>query len=161
VIKKIYILIGIIGLVGILYVVNQEKHLVWSFAGHPTEATVVGRSMYPVFSPGDTVRIDRSYDTIRENDVVAFYAPDTNALTVKRVRGVPGDVVWFEDWVIKVNDFVIAEGDIGSSPAFERNVAYTIQDDRFFAIGDNIAGSTDSRHYGFVPYDRIEGVVNK
>jgi len=75
---------------------------------------------------------------------------------IKRVVGVPGDVVWAKDGRIYVN------GRRGRPAAAGRGVAadfgpFKVPPDAYFVVGDNYAESRDSRHWGFVPRQLVRG----
>lgn len=83
------------------------------------------------------------------NDIAVFRKPlKENINYIKRIVAVPGDTLYFNDHDFKVNNV-------------PRNVeAYTkvvIPEDKYFAIGDNIDNSYDSRYWGFIPKENFVG----
>lgn len=97
-------------------------------------------SMTPTILPGDRLRVNLQAYTLglpHRGDLIAFrYPKDPDVTYIKRVAGVPGDTV------------VTAKGETVS-----------VDEDSIFAIGDNAANSSDSRHYGAIPADHIVGKV--
>ena len=76
---------------------------------------------------------------------------------VKRVIGLPGDVIRIEEGVVYVNDVALDEPYV----AFEDPSDFgpvTVPDDALFFLGDNRPNSSDSRRgLGFVPLDKVVG----
>ena len=123
-------------------------------------AHVTGSSMVPTLSHGDMVVLNRwsyLFSSPRLGDIVAFPNPeDPSEYYIKRVIGIPGDVVDLRDGVFYVNgellddafsyDQVIALGDTV--------FPVTVPEGRFFVLGDNRNGSLDSR---FASVGTIDG----
>ena len=76
---------------------------------------------------------------------------------VKRVIGLPGDVIRIEEGVVYVNDVPLEEPYV----AFEDPSDFgpvTVPEDALFFLGDNRPNSSDSRRgLGFVPLDKVVG----
>jgi signal peptidase I len=75
---------------------------------------------------------------------------------VKRVMGVPGDVVWGKDGRVYVNGLARREPYLYSA-APEEFGPFKVPADSYFVMGDNRADSRDSRHWGFVPRRLVRG----
>jgi len=102
---------------------------------------------------------------IRKGDLI-YWRP-TGALAyvedeyvVKRVVGVPGDVLEISGDDIRINNQVVASG-LPSRPiervsARSYDKLESIPKDAFFVLGDNPL-SYDSRYWGYVPYSSVEG----
>ena len=85
---------------------------------------------------------------------------------IKRIIGVPGDIVEIKDCVIVVNSVILAEeylvgqGDAlspGDSCVLADMSAVFVSEDQFFVMGDNRAESFDSRAFGTVKRSDIRG----
>jgi Signal peptidase I len=109
---------------------------------------VAGTSMLPTYRPGDRVLIRRTAGSaLRRGQVVVFHfgpPPRRAGLAaglwqIKRVAAVPGDPVPEE-----------------VSPAVDG--AARVPDGRLVVLGDGV-DSRDSRHWGYLPMDRVLGVV--
>lgn len=82
---------------------------------------------------------------------------------IKRIIGVAGDHVEIKNNKVYLNDVELEENYLqeGMVTTAEGG-AYTnvtVPDGYIFAMGDNRTGSTDCRHFGCVPIEKIEGKV--
>lgn len=111
-----------------------------------------------------TDKLSYKFGAPKRGDVVIFKAP-TNAEYdyIKRVIGIPGDTVMVKDSRVYVNGVLVQEGyldpGITTEPrAFlQEGMAVTVPANNLIAMGDNRPGSSDSRDWGFVPYENIIG----
>lgn len=124
--------------------------------------TVEGPSMYPTLHSGERLIVDeltyRFRDPARGDIVVFRYPADPSEYFVKRLVGLPGEVVEIRAGHVYVNgrqlsdDFLTEQtlGDFG--PA-------VVPDQHYFVLGDNRNNSADSRdpRVGFVPRSFIVG----
>jgi signal peptidase I len=113
----------------------------------------------------------RSHDPER-GDIIIFQSglPDENSgrdkLLIKRVIGLPGDQIMISGGQLYINGEVYKEDYLkdGYTPAFEipaEGETYTVPEGSYFCMGDNRAGSVDSRRaeVGDVSRDSIKGKV--
>lgn len=124
---------------------------------------VDGDSMAPTVERGAVVLVERlgpGLVPVRRGDVVMFTSPVDGAETIKRVVGVAGDTVVTLDAVLFVNGASVAE------PYVDRESIdglYTprveVPQGQVYVLGDRRANSIDSRTYGTVPLDTVEGHV--
>jgi signal peptidase I len=106
---------------------------------------VVEGSMRPTIEPGDWLFVDPTVRRWpRRGSIVVFREPESDILAIKRVAATPGDVVHG----VRVTD-----------PATGREVEVTIRliPDEAWLLGDDRAGSVDSRRYGPVALERLVG----
>jgi len=83
------------------------------------------------------------------NDIAVFRMPIKEGTNyVKRIVAIPGDTLYYNDNDFKVN-FKPTDA--------EKYTKVIIPEDRFFAIGDNINNSYDSRYWGFIPKENFIG----
>ncbi len=129
---------------------------------------VNGSSMDPAFASWDYLLIDVfTYKFLHEperGDVIVFTAPvANNKYFIKRVIGLPGETVELKNGkVIIYNDehkegFALNEPYVAEYNASHRNMSLTLSNDEYFVMGDNRAGSYDSRFWGPLKRDAIVG----
>ncbi|MDI9514624.1 MAG: signal peptidase I [Clostridiaceae bacterium] len=82
----------------------------------------------------------------------------TNKRFVKRVIGVPGDVIDIHDGQVYVNG-VKESGDyvLGTTPPFSGEYPLTVPPGKLFVMGDNREISKDSRSFGCIDVHSVEG----
>lgn len=130
-------------------------------------ATVSGESMMPSLSDGDMVflnRISNFFSDPQAGDVVAFPNPSNPAeYYIKRVVGVPGDVIDLINGIFYVNGQPLDDAFSVEPVLAIGNVDFpvTVEEGRFFVLGDNRNRSKDSRHIavGNVSGDNMVGRV--
>lgn len=105
-------------------------------------------------------------------DIIIFQSSLVNEesgkdkLLIKRVIGLPGDEIMIKDDQLYINGEAYHEDYLkdGYTPAFEippEGETYTVPEGSYFCMGDNRAGSVDSRRneVGDVAEDTIKGKV--
>jgi len=80
---------------------------------------------------------------------------------IKRVIGLPGDHIVIEEGKVYRNGVLLEEeylpeGTVTYSKIFND---FIVPENTIFAMGDNRAGSGDCRHFGCIPFEKIEGIV--
>lgn len=129
-----------------------------------TQITINGQSMQPLLNSGDVVLMNRlSYDfgKPKRMDVVVFEREDKKT-NVKRVIGIPGDVVQIKEGRVYVNGEVIDDEKLGSvALAGLAENPVELGDKEYFLLGDNRDSSEDSRfaNVGNVKEEQILGKV--
>lgn len=92
-------------------------------------------------------------------DVIVFRWPsDPSQNFVKRIIGMPGDRVRFQQGTVFVNGVPLEEPYV-EHPSSETRNALTVPEDSYFVLGDNRNQSDDSRHWGAVPRENVIGKV--
>ena len=131
---------------------------------------VDGESMSPNFHTGHYLIIDElSYhfkQPARGDVVVLRYPLDTKRFFLKRVIGLPGDRVTLKDGKVYITNAENPNGAVLVEP-YEQQVTFpagpyrdvVLGPDQYFAMGDNRAGSDDSRTWGILPRKDIVGHV--
>ncbi|TMW73195.1 signal peptidase I [Alteribacter natronophilus] len=136
---------------------------------------VDGESMMPTLEHNDRMIVNKIGYNISEPDrfdIVVFHATHTKDY-IKRVIGLPGDTIAYEDDVLYVNGEAVDEpyldeykANAGTGPftsdfTLEETTGYeTVPEGHMFVLGDNRQHSKDSRHIGMIPYDEVVGKAN-
>ncbi|MEW6179291.1 MAG: signal peptidase I [Chloroflexota bacterium] len=114
-------------------------------------------SMQPTLKPGEFVLVHKlayRFGEIQRGDIVVFhYSPQEDY--IKRVIGLPGDMVEIADGLVKVNGYPLKEPYINSPPMY--NGTWEVPEGKVFVLGDNRNQSSDSHTWGFVPIENIVG----
>jgi signal peptidase I len=133
-------------------------------------AIVEGNSMADTFHSGDRVLISKLL-TVSRFDIVVLRDPQTGGVDIKRVVGMPGDVV---SMVPHVADPGVGHSVYGgqlylnsipykepyATSALPSSMPPTkVPGDSYFVLGDNRDGSVDSRSYGPVKAKSVRGVA--
>ncbi|WP_288986020.1 signal peptidase I [uncultured Pseudoalteromonas sp.] len=148
-------------------------------------------SMNPTYKTGDKVLVEKFAYGIHEplfhkrlvklsspnrDDVVVFRLPDNPGMNyIKRVVGIPGDTVTYQNKKLvirdKHNEEIILSGGYQvladqnkpskiDSYYIQENMAkgeWLVPEGHYFLIGDNRDNSQDSRFWGFVPGQNLVG----
>lgn len=141
--------------------------LVTTFLARPIR--VEGSSMVPTLHDGElgfsnifSVKIG----DINRFDIVIVYIEQTDKYIVKRVIGMPGDTISFENDILYINgvetaqpfldtDYVNSYKASNNDSVFTHDVnPVTLGSEEYFLMGDNRPYSTDSRVYG--PFHKSE-----
>lgn len=123
---------------------------------------VQGGSMEPSFYDGERLLVDKLSYRFREprrGEVVVFgYPKDPRRKFIKRVIGLPGDVVEIRNRQLFVNGVPVVE-DYIRGPMYQPYGPYTVPEGTIWVLGDNRNNSEDSRFpdVGAVPFERIVG----
>lgn len=119
-------------------------------------------SMIPTLLPGDRVLVCKFWYYVQEpkrGQVFVFkYPVDPKRDFVKRLIGLPGDVVEIKQGQVLINGKATDEPYVTFPDAFTMNPV-TVPEGHYFAMGDNRPNSQDSRFWGFVPESNVRGPV--
>src|SRR5690606_14744475 len=92
----------------------------------------------------------RPFGTPARGDVVVFdYPNDPSRDFIKRVVGLPGDVVEVRSQHVYVNGLPVEEPYLDTPPAYDFGPA-TVPDGHIFVLGDNRNNSFDSHNWGML-----------
>lgn len=111
-------------------------------------------SMAPTLLAGDHIVVTpyRFSDLPRRGDVIVFRSPrSAEELMVKRVVGIPGDLVETRGGRVIVGGHAIPEPYIASEATTGFIAPLVVPANCYFVLGDNRADSLDSRSWGFLP----------
>lgn len=124
--------------------------------------TVNGESMLPTLHHGERLLVDKiSYRFIEpaRGDIVVFrYPANPKEQFIKRIIGVPGDVVSIRSGTVYVNGVALEEDYISAPPRIGFR-EQRVPEGTYFVLGDNRNNSEDSRfsRVGFLPRELIIG----
>lgn len=126
---------------------------------------VSGASMDPTFKDADYLVVDqlskRFEEPARGSVIIIRYPKDTSKFFIKRLIGFPGDKVEIKGGKVTVYNEANKDGLELSEPYIvykkSENLSVTLGEDEYFVMGDNRAGSSDSRVWGTVPKKYIIG----
>jgi signal peptidase I len=121
---------------------------------------VLGSSMQPGLEDGQRLIINKAVYHFREparGDVVILHPPlEPQKEYVKRVIGIPGDVIEVRDNVVYVNGSPLTEPYIKDAPKYSLP-SFTVPANNYFVLGDNRNNSNDSHTGWTVTTDEIVG----
>lgn len=128
---------------------------------------IPSESMIPTLEIGDRLIVEKlSYYSHlpRRGDVVVFAPPPQlqelgyleDQAFIKRVIGLPGDVIAVKNGRVSVNGEFITEPYIAEQPDYPMS-PMVVPGGQFFVMGDNRNNSNDSHIWGFLPKANIIG----
>ncbi|MBU1132895.1 MAG: signal peptidase I [Patescibacteria group bacterium] len=134
---------------------------------------VYGASMEPNFHSGERILVDKITKRIKgfeRGEVVVFFPPgDDSKHYVKRVIGIPGDIIKIVDCKILISrdgekfklDETYLSNDVctAGSSVVKEGRSLRIEDGKYLLLGDNRNASLDSRVLGLVEEKKIIGRV--
>ncbi len=166
-----------------------------SFLAEPFQ--IPSESMVPTLQTGDFIVVNKfaygirlpvigtkvfDVDMPKNGDVMVFIPPHKDDYFIKRVVGIPGDTVRYEDKQLYINDEpqplefiaalppgnpryqVFSETLGGVAHMIHRDLRrgnddgeWVVPDGHYFMMGDNRDQSSDSRFWGLVSEDKIVG----
>jgi signal peptidase I len=131
---------------------------------------VSGSSMLPNFRNHDYLIVDRlSYLTgkpQRGDAIVLLYPKDTSQFFIKRIIGLPGETVKFQQGYVSItssqnpNGIRLPESYLpNQAETFASSEPIHLGSDEYYVLGDNRTASSDSRVWGILPRSDIVGKV--
>lgn len=136
---------------------------------------VRGTSMYPQLKEGEHVLVNvvKTFTTdMKRFDVVVAKSHHSKDLWVKRVIGLPGEVIEYRDDVLYVDGKKVKEPFLDASYTkrikkqrklldYTRNYkSKRLQDDEYLLLGDNRIDSLDSRSESVGPFKKNQIIAN-
>lgn len=121
---------------------------------------IQGTAMLPALKDGDHALFERNPGNLQRGDIIVFhYPPDPSVSYIKRIIGLPNEVLEIREGKVVINDQIIDEPYIEP----KLNVSYLssppkrIPADNYFVMGDNRDNSNDSRLWGPLKRELIYG----
>lgn len=126
---------------------------------------VSGSSMVPTFQTGNYLIVEQvsyRFENPERGDVVVFHYPrDPSKFFIKRIIGLPGEVIEINKGQIIIKNETYPDGLLLNEPYIDMksddNLRFTLSSDEYFVMGDNRTASSDSRVWGPLPEDLIVG----
>lgn len=126
--------------------------------------SVSGSSMDNTFKDGDYVLVDKisyRFKNPKAGDVVVFDPPaeaNNNSRFIKRIIAIQGETVAVNGLNTYINDKKVYENFIDYTSA-KTSPSILLKTDEYFVMGDNRNVSYDSRFWGPIVKDEIQGRV--
>ncbi len=127
---------------------------------------IEGHSMEATFHDQEYVIVNKAsylFQPPARSDVIVFHYPlNPQEDYIKRIIAIPGDVISVINQTvivdgIQLNETYVRKENQGNPyPSFTKRI---VGPNEYFVMGDNRAGSSDSRQWGFVPRQDIVGQV--
>ena len=137
--------------------------IIWYFVLSPR--AIDGVSMFPYLHNNDYIlvyKLQYISKNPQRGDVVVFKHSETQDY-IKRVIGLPGETIMIQNGKVFINGSELFETYLDSTvrtqpeTTIREAVPYQIPDNQYVLMGDNRPYSTDSREFGAVPKEYIEG----
>lgn len=150
-----------------------------------TPVKVSGHSMDPTLADGQRLIASKISSYQRQDVIICVEPDDTSKIAVKRLIGLPGDKIEMKNDVLTINgkeyheeyleDFKKQFADdqlqkeysyrelfqqiAASATQFTEDFSITVPKGKYFVMGDNRLISRDSRSFGVVDVDQMQGKV--
>ncbi len=116
-------------------------------------------SMLPTLHAGEFLLVNRlayKQGEYKRGDIVIFHNPNNPSEDyIKRLIGIPGDVVDIQNGVVKVNGIALNEPYLAETTNYEG--LWEVPEGFLFVLGDNRNNSYDSHSWGYLPQQNIVG----
>ncbi|MCC7304072.1 signal peptidase I [bacterium] len=137
--------------------------IIWYFVLSPR--AVDGISMYPYLHNNDFIlvyKLQYISKNPQRGEIVVFKHSETQDY-IKRVIGLPNETVLIQDGKVYIDGKILSEPYLDVTArtqpeaTIREGIPYKIPDNQYVLFGDNRQYSTDSREFGAVPKEYIEG----
>jgi signal peptidase I len=120
---------------------------------------VVSASMEPGVYEGERLLVNKMAYSFGEPDrgeIVVFKSPAESNISIKRIIGLPGDIVEVKDRQVYVNGIALEEPYLKDFPLYTM-APVQVPEGQYFVLGDNRNDSSDSHAGWTVPRGNIVG----
>ena len=124
---------------------------------------LVNKFIYGAKVPFTKWRLPKLTDPKRGDVIVFIYPEDKKKDFIKRLIGLPGDIVEIKKGTLYINNKPLLDSAFNQRYYYNRGdfaregEKLVVPENSFFVLGDNSGSSKDSRYWGFVPRDNILG----
>ena len=123
-------------------------------------------SMIPTINVDDKIFVRKVYnkDQFERGDILVFRSKELftvdgkEMLLIKRLIGLPGDVVELKEGILYVNGYLVEEPYVVNQSSFTGT--FTVPEDHLLFFGDNRKTSNDARYWQ-QPYIHEDQVIGK
>jgi len=159
---------------------KSEGSSIWEFVRYALVAIIIvvpfrifiaqpyvvsGSSMDPTFKDGDYLIVDqisKRFEPIERGDVIIIrYPRDPSKFFIKRLIAFPNEKIEIKNGEVTVfnEDNPLGQKINGEYVVYPKNEDLVVQleGDEYFVMGDNRAGSSDSRVWGPLPKKNVIG----
>lgn len=116
-------------------------------------------SMKPTLLPDERLLVNKlayRFGEVKRGDIIVFHFPaNPSEDYIKRVIGLPGDLVQIRENKVYVNGKELSEDYIAAPVMYDGE--WVVPPDSLFVLGDNRNQSSDSHSWGFVPMKNVIG----
>lgn len=121
--------------------------------------SIPSESMTPALQVGDHIVVTTyRFSQPARGEVIVFRAPTNEGeLVVKRIIGLPGDLVDSRLGRVRIGERTLAEPYVASQATTGAISAQIVPAHSYFVLGDNRNSSYDSRHWGALPRHLVVG----
>lgn len=119
-------------------------------------------SNFPSIKPNDLV-VARAFNGNYNRGQMISFLDKNGYLSRKRIHGIPGDKILVCNDKVYVNNFYYSLNNDWQPVEFDnskrcssRRSKYSLSEDEFFVLGDNLNESLDSRHHGPIKITQIK-----
>jgi signal peptidase I len=155
---------GVFIVLSFTFVQNSLIKKMWQVFEIPSD------SMMPTLVEGDQVllKYQNRKEAYSANDIVIFTSIENEEdFYIKRLVGLPGDHIEIKDKILYINGEHIISGNVWytddriyyAHEAPRDNFEIDLEDDQYFVLGDNRDNSKDSRYFGPISYQQLQGTV--
>jgi signal peptidase I len=120
---------------------------------------VISVSMEPGLHEGERILVNKMayhFGEPQRGEIVVFQSPEDDMPLIKRVIGLPGDIIEIKDSAVRVNGIRLSEPYLKEPPNYSFN-SFQVPAEHYFVLGDNRNNSRDSHNGWTVPQENIVG----
>jgi signal peptidase I len=121
---------------------------------------VEGTAMNPNLKDGDRIFLKTNIRELERGEIISFlYPKDKSKWYIKRVIGLPGEKIEIIQGEVYINNKKLEEKYLDESYNLDKRdfAPRIVPEGQYYVLGDNRDNSSDSRAWGTVPKDLIQG----